>query len=341
MLLLMATAHLCNNKKTIVMLVKHVALEVADSGATDTMLPDYAVFLSYRKQANCWVTLGDDTKLPILGEGSAKIKLNGKVVILRRCLHVPGLHNPLYSLRKHRKMPGYGTYSDYDHGAFILFPRFTLQIDDSVNNFISYEPIGRSDPHVSIDYCEPRHYPPPTARLAAHLSVEYSIPTPKCVRVAVPTTPQPIPASLPIEDPATVPTDTIKIFNKELLAFTKLCLSPRLIKALHLYPDNLPPVPPYATPAAAESRTSFDSLKLHRIFGCLRFCNQEHVTSASSNAKLINTGEFPSTIGNFATITNPAWGKSIKKHCRFLDKVHMDIVFGDCLSLGSTNMCFC
>jgi hypothetical protein len=329
----LATAHLSKYQATIAKPVADTNLAVADSGSTDNMLPDHSAFLSYRRLINRFVTLGDDTRLPILGKGSAKVKLNGKVVILRKCLHVPGLRNPLYSLRKHRKMPGCGTYSDYDHSAFILFLRFTLQIDDSVNNFISYEPIGCSQPNITIDYCKPRNYVPPAARPAAHLSVHYSVPTPKCVRVAAPILRSPIPTSTPIDDAATEPTDTFKISDKELIASTRLPLSPRLLRAIHSDPATLPPVPPYATPAAAGSRTTFDSLKLHRKFGCRRFRNQEHITSASSNAKLINTGVFPSTIGDFATITNPPRGKPIKKRRHFLDKVHMDIVYGDCLSL--------
>eukprot|EP00804_Cyclotella_cryptica_P014487 CCRYP_004816-RA/>CCRYP_004816-RA protein AED:0.72 eAED:0.72 QI:0/-1/0/1/-1/1/1/0/939 len=286
---------------------------IADSGATDHMFPDYSAFLSYRRQSNRFVTLGDTTKLPILGEGSAKVKLNGKVIILRRCLHVPDLRNPLYSLRQHRKMPGCGTYSDFDHGAFILFPRFTLQIDDTVDNIISYEPIGNSAPNVKIDYCQPRHYTPPAARPAAHLSVHYSIPLPKCVRVAAPLTSTIAPPTIHPSDPATISTETLNLPDKELLHSTTLPLSSRILKTIHSDPTNLPPIPPYATPSAIESRTQFDSLKLHRIFGCRRFRNQEHVTAASLNAKLIHTGEFPATIGDFATITNPPRGKPIKK----------------------------
>ena len=56
--------------------------------------------------------------------------------------------------------------------------------------------------------------------------------------------------------------------------------------------------------------------------------------TASTNASLVNSGLLSSTIGYFATITNPAKGKPIKKRRQFLDKVHMGIVFGDCVALG-------
>jgi hypothetical protein len=44
-------------------------------------------------------------------------------------------------------------------------------------------------------------------------------------------------------------------------------LTDRLLHKLHDDIANLPPVPPNATPAPCENRTSFDSLALHNIFG--------------------------------------------------------------------------
>ena len=49
----------------------------AGSGATDIMLPDCLAFVSYHKCSNHFALLGNDTKLPILGEGTAKFSLNG------------------------------------------------------------------------------------------------------------------------------------------------------------------------------------------------------------------------------------------------------------------------
>jgi hypothetical protein len=56
--------------------------------------------------------------------------------------------------------------------------------------------------------------------------------------------------------------------------------------------------------------------------------------AASSNAQLIKSGELPPTLGDFATINNPAKGKPLTQPRKYLDKVHLDIVFGDCLALG-------
>lgn len=57
--------------------------------------------------------------------------------------------------------------------------------------------------------------------------------------------------------------------------------------------------------------------------------------------KLIQQGELHSTIGDYVTINKPDKGKRIKKHRKYLDKVHMDIVFGDCLSLGKNKIISC
>ena len=63
----------------------------ADSGATDIMLPDYNAFTSYHKCFHRFALLGDNTKLPILGEGTVVFSLNGKVIMVRDAIHVPGL----------------------------------------------------------------------------------------------------------------------------------------------------------------------------------------------------------------------------------------------------------
>ena len=86
--------------------------------------------------------------------------------------------------------------------------------------------------------------------------------------------------------------------------------------------------------ASYVTSTTFDTLKLHKIFGCRRFRNQQHLAHSSANAKLISTGKLPVNLGSFVTIINPPAGKT--SHCchKYLDKVYMDIVFGDCMSLG-------
>ena len=104
---------------------------------------------------NKYVTLGDHTKLPILGYGTAKCYLNGKIILIRNALHVQGLRAPLYSLRKHRNQPGCGIYGQEGIGSFILFPSFALQIDDTNDNIVCFPPIGCAQIN-RLDYTEPR-----------------------------------------------------------------------------------------------------------------------------------------------------------------------------------------
>ena len=56
--------------------------------------------------------------------------------------------------------------------------------------------------------------------------------------------------------------------------------------------------------------------------------------TAETNASLVNSGLLLSNIGSFSAIANPPKGETINKIRQYLDKVHMDIVFGDCVALG-------
>ena len=54
----------------------------------------------------------------------------------------------------------------------------------------------------------------------------------------------------------------------------------------------------------------------------------------AANATLIHTGAVPPTLGSYVTIPNPPRGEVLRKRQKHLYKVHMDIVFGDCVALG-------
>jgi hypothetical protein len=254
----------------------------ADSGATEHMLPDYSAFVSYKRCHNESVTLGDETQLPILGRGKAIFMINGKTIQVCDALHVPGLRAPLYSLRKHRHMDGCGYYSHFGVGSFILFPTFTIEVDDTEDNIVSYKSIGRQ-PNVKLDYKQPKY---PQAR-PAHLipddedlkHITFHVPDPKARRLP--------PASTPPVTEEINPDATIVISEEELTQSAAKPLTKRMLSAIHDDVSKIPSVPPAYTPAPAENTTSFDSLHLHRIFGCRKFKNQTHITAASKNAELI------------------------------------------------------
>jgi len=151
----------------------------------------------------------------------------------------------------------------------------------------------------------------------------YHIPTPK---TATSKTPPHIPptqlilsphlppsASQSIKEDPPDPEDGNLPSEEELLANTAVPLSKTMIGKLHANPDKNPDIRPCNTPAPCENCTTFDTLKLHKIFGCRRFRNQQHLASFSANTKLISTEELPTNLGSFATITTPPAGKSSRR----------------------------
>ena len=245
--------------------------------------------------------------------------LNGKTLLLRNVLHVPALSEPLYSLRRHRMMPDCGYYSSYDTGSHLLFPHFVLEVDTTIDNLLSYQSIGNTS--SQIDYAKPRTHPSAavaksTARPAHLISpdnemahVSFNIPTPKSSPstplITSPTmSPAPSP-SFPPQSSASKPSEPVLISDDELVTASAEPLSTKTLAAIRSDPALLPPVPPANTPGPAEKRTTFDPLKLHRIFGCRRFRNQQQVIAASANAKLIKQGELPATLGDYASINKP------------------------------------
>ena len=99
-------------------------LAVADTGATDHMLPDRSCFISYKSVVGLSVRMGNNSFVPVLGRGSAIFALNGKCILGRNVIHVPGLAVPLYSLRTHVTQRGCGFFGTQDSGFLVYFPSF-------------------------------------------------------------------------------------------------------------------------------------------------------------------------------------------------------------------------
>ena len=83
---------------------------------------------------------------------------------------------------------------------------------------------------------------------------------------------------------------------------------------------------PSTTPAPCGHHTIFDYICLHKIFGSQKWCNQWHITN-TSNAELIHADALPATLRAFVTIPIPSRDKPIYKHHKYLDNVHMDVIF--------------
>ena len=89
------------------------------------------------------------------------------------------------------------------------------------------------------------------------------------------------------------------------------------------------------TANASDTKTHWSSEEFHRIMGCRKFCNYKHILDVSRGGEWIDGSEFPMSLGSFATIPKAKRGTPLDRTSyRFLDAIHMDIAFGDCVSVG-------
>jgi hypothetical protein len=69
--------------------------------------------------------------------------------------------------------------------------------------------------------------------------------------------------------------------------------------------------------------------------GCHNFCNYKHLLKVSCDGEWVDGGKFLPLMGSFAIIPKAKRGLLLNwtSYC-YLDAVHMDIAFGNCLSVG-------
>jgi hypothetical protein len=69
--------------------------------------------------------------------------------------------------------------------------------------------------------------------------------------------------------------------------------------------------------------------------GCQRFWNYKHLLAVSKDGTYISNGKFPTSIGAYTTIPKAPCAKAIDRTSSVnLNVVHLDILFGDCMSVG-------
>jgi hypothetical protein len=107
---------------------------------------------------------------------------------------------------------------------------------------------------------------------------------------------------------------------------------------LHLihHPDtSFPSVRPCDTSNASDKMTHWTSEELHRTMGCRKFRNYKHLLQVSRDGAWVHGGKFPASLGSYATIPKSHRGKPLdRRKYKYLDAVHMDIAFGDCVAVG-------
>ncbi len=97
----------------------------------------------------------------------------------------------------------------------------------------------------------------------------------------------------------------------------------------------LPSVRPCDTANSCDKKTHWTAEELHRTMGCQKFCNYKHLLQVSRDGTWVDGGEFPPALGSFAAVPKSNKGKPLEQtQYKYLDAVHVDISFGDCLSIG-------
>ena len=108
-----------------------------------------------------------------------------------------------------------------------------------------------------------------------------------------------------------------------------------ILSTLHNESRAPPPIRPCDTPNGSDTKTRWTAKELHRIIGCRRFRNYRHLLQTSKDGQWVDSGEFPHSIGTYTTIPKAKRGGQVDPtRFKYLDVVHMDIAFGDCVALG-------
>jgi hypothetical protein len=154
--------------------------------------------------------------------------------------------------------------------------------------------------------------------------------------------PPALPSSLPpapaVEAPApaledTVSTDADDVASPSRLLSMMTC--EEIAKLLHHDGDLFPPVRPCDTANGSDKKTHWTAEELHRVMGCRKFRNYKQLLQVSLDGEWVDGGEFPPSLGSYATIPKATRGGALDRtRYKYLDAVHMDIAFGDCLLVG-------
>jgi len=108
-----------------------------------------------------------------------------------------------------------------------------------------------------------------------------------------------------------------------------------VVRLLHHPNTSLPDIRPFDTANASDTKVHWTSEEIHRIMGCRKFHNYKHILDVSKDGAWMDGGEFPMSLGSYATIPKAKRGQPLDRTVyRYLDTVHMDIAFGDCVSVG-------
>ena len=156
-------------------------------------------------------------------------------------------------------------------------------------------------------------------------------------------TPSPSPSSDPSAPSSMQPTPlAVNVLDTQLAAsddaWTRLLSTmsaDKIAGLLHHDGTSFPSVRPCDTANSSNTKTHWSAEELHRIIRCRKFRNYKHLLQVSRDGEWVDGGEFPPSLGSYVTIPKAKRGGLLDKtKYKYLDAVHMDIAFGDCVSVG-------
>ena len=110
-----------------------------------------------------------------------------------------------------------------------------------------------------------------------------------------------------------------------------------ICKYMHHPGTRFPEVHPCGTPNGSNKKTHWSADALHCVNGCCTFKDYQTLPQGTISGKWVNSGEFPMSLGHNNTIHKANHGKSIDHTVYwYLNKVHIDIGFGDTMAVGGT-----
>ena len=113
-------------------------------------------------------------------------------------------------------------------------------------------------------------------------------------------------------------------------------MSPEEVARLLHHPNtSLPDFRLCDTANASDTKVHWTSEEIYCIMGCRKFRNYKYILDVSKDGEWIYGSEFPISLGTNATIPKAKRGQPLDRSVyRYLDADHMDIAFGDCVSVG-------
>jgi hypothetical protein len=104
---------------------------------------------------------------------------------------------------------------------------------------------------------------------------------------------------------------------------------------VHRPSSILPPICLCDWSNGSDTKTHWTLEELHCALRCRCFCSYKHIIQTSLDDQWIEGGDFPLLLSTFTLILKaPCNGAIDRKQSFFLDIVHADIAFGDCVLVG-------